>query len=574
MLGRIEPWRSLRSDVQGASIFDYTGLQCDFAMRLTRSAVLHRSVGVILGVLGLFDQGHVFAQETFSRAYTFDGVGGVTEVPGSGGLLLCQTERYGLGYIDGFSFFQLEPTGFLNSVHYYSTGPLSNVMQGGAIPMVRSDGSFSFLFGNHAAGPLKWSIRLFNTTSDGVMNWNRKIEFVAADQSLNFYDQTFFEAPDGGYVILATRWDMVASQPSHASPAVVKLDAYGNVIWNKNYNVTEPCVQRKFCTVDPSGETLVGFNSHHLCSAETYSSYITKISNDGGTLWSKQITGLHGGMADCVKQNDGYLIVANDTNDFRFIKVDNSGDLIWSRSYNLSYGRFWASQRVDATGTFDDGAVISSGFSAGATDSHILLFKIDAAGSVVWRNYFYDSSTEQSGDIKEMADNSLIQLSRVYSSGHGNQYYIRKIASDGYSPCIWDVGPTLVEEVLDVELTDVSLNEFDTLMLSYPVYVNDTTSWENLQWTSVCYLGVEETETRGRISINPNPFAETAVIELDGDIQNAELLVYNSLGVQTLRQNLTSPRSIISRVGIANGIYLYRLLSHGKVLGSGKIILE
>lgn len=523
--------------------------------------------------MSLLAYGTLVGQETFSKVYSFDGVGSIKPIPGSRDWLVCHTTRYYLDLIDGFSFIRIDSAGSIVSRYDYSTGPLENVMQDGAFSMPRSDGTFSFLFGNHTLNPLKFSVRIFNTTADGVMNWNRKIEFAESDQDIRylFPNQAFLEAPDGGYILSATRGSHNGGLWPLLAPLVVKLDEFGNTIWNKSYHLEDSCTWKGFCTVGATGEILMGFNTGPYCPP---TSTITKIDSNGETIWSKRIAGLQAHMSDCVRQSDGYLIVASDTNSFRFVKIDSAGELAWARSYALSSASFWGGGNVRATRTYDDGVVVSSGILGSGVDSDVLLFKIDVDGSVVWIDYFNDSSVEMPNDVVQDQDSTIIQLSWAEPVDSWRQQYIRRIRSDGFSDCIWDTGPNLIEQELEVELVEVTLNEYEASLLSRPLYVGDSSSWETSGGVPVCYLGAEELDPRKQLSIRPNPFVETAVLDLGRDVRNADFVVHNILGVEVRRQKINSRYTVISRAGLANGIYLFRAVNNGQSLGSGKMIIE
>ena len=88
--------------------------------------------------------------------------------------------------------------------------------------------------------------------------------------------------------------------------------------------------------------------------------------------------------------------------------------------------------------------------------------------------------------------------------------------------------------------------------------------------TSSCYLaigvGVEEVDNISPLRITPNPFMNELTLELGEEIDNANLLIYNSLGQTMFEQNnMQGKRFTINTTQFSSGIYLLRVVNGSKI---------
>lgn len=522
----------------------------------------------------------LLGQETFSKAYSFTGGWNLEQVPGTRDMIICQTTRYPPQDYGGFRVFRIDSMGTLLSQRDYSTGRLHNVMQGGELSLASSDGGFTFLFRNHPwNGPLKFSARLFHVAADGALMWNRKVEFAAPDQGIDrlLPATGLHEFPDGGYLIGGTR---VRHQGglTHAGPIVIKLDSVGDVLWSKSYDLAEPCGMNRFCTMLPTGGFILGFNAGPSCWGPNTGSYLTKITPSGQSVWSKQLIGLSGTMAACINMADGLLIVSSDSSSYQFVKLDGTGEVDWCKGYNLINASLLRWNFVSAARTSDDGAIITGAILQPNSQMDVLLLKLDASGNIVWKDYFNDSWSEKPANIIEAQDGSLYCLSgasdpqNAFSPGC---YYIRKIRSDGYSSCMWDMAPSMIDSPFQVELIDVELPDYQAPMTSQMTYVNDTVVWSHYQSWSVCYMSLNDEVSGERlVSIHPNPFSQSATLDIGREPTDAELQIFNTLSSQVVRRRLTSRQSTIDRTGLPIGLYLFQVVDRGQLIGLGKFVVE
>lgn len=183
------------------------------------------------------------------------------------------------------------------------------------------------------------------------------------------------QTPDGGSLLVGS-----------VDGLVLKLDALGNMLWQKNYA-------------------------------------------QGGTIYSVQVTRDHGYIMAgeiVLTHPDG-----NRDRDAMVMKLDESGAVQWRKTYGASgvptpYVRNF-SDRIDAIQQTSDGGYIA----AGTTDSfgpnslsNLWISKLDAFGTVEWQRVFDSGSYWNDGgmDIRQTLDGGYIALGWAVTSGGHNAY--------------------------------------------------------------------------------------------------------------------------------------------------------
>lgn len=83
-------------------------------------------------------------------------------------------------------------------------------------------------------------------------------------------------------------------------------------------------------------------------------------------------------------------------------------------------------------------------------------------------------------------------------------------------------------------------------------------------------LGLEEADKEPEFMVYPNPSSGSITFEYEGNTMQ-DVVVYNSAGAEIRSFSFSSKHSIH---GMEGGIYYYRIMNNGKVIGSGKLIVS
>ncbi len=181
----------------------------------------------------------------------------------------------------------------------------------------------------------------------------------------------------------------------------------------------------------------VGTGQQQAGSAGGCDVYVYKVNSCGYLQWEK----LFGGAADdggkYVQQtaDGGYIVTGIYVNNPAYIlllKLDASGNLQWSETYNVGYGLF-----VQQT---NDGGFILSGFSAtglGFGGNDIVLIKADANGNTQWKKIYGGAGDEWGDYVEQTKDGGYIVAGYTTSYGAGSaDLFLLKVDSLGTKQ--WD----------------------------------------------------------------------------------------------------------------------------------------
>ena len=146
-------------------------------------------------------------------------------------------------------------------------------------------------------------------------------------------------APDGGFWLVGT----VEAINSPADVYVVRLDALGDKVWSRTYGGPQRAWARPVLTTPDGGILLAG----SISSIQEDISLI-RLNASGDVLWSRTYGGVdtHEWVSTAITTSDGGLLLAGgikprssalDDSDTLLVKLDASGNIQWSRRYDL-YG--------------------------------------------------------------------------------------------------------------------------------------------------------------------------------------------------------------------------------------------
>jgi len=142
--------------------------------------------------------------------------------------------------------------------------------------------------------------------------------------------------------------------------------------------------------------------------------WLIKTDADGNILWDKTYGGTTDDRGYSIKQtNDGGYILAGvtftseTTNKFDIclIKTDNSGEIIWDKTYGGSKDEFACSVQQ----TSDSGYIICSEKHVWGLDNYeIWLLKTDSNGEILWEKIFGSYFSDRGHSVQQTTDGGYI----------------------------------------------------------------------------------------------------------------------------------------------------------------------
>jgi hypothetical protein len=179
--------------------------------------------------------------------------------------------------------------------------------------------------------------------------------------------QAVLQVSDGGYFVLGESSLFQGISAFAASAWALRLDALGNVIWQRAYARSSQGLTRAAAEV-PGGFVIAG------------TSGLIKLDTGGNVLWAKQyLTDGDWELTSLAAQSDGSLLLVGALSaqgHALALKVDPNGEVLWAHSYvGDDFNR--------ARPTSDGGFVLSG--SVQQADSDFYVVKLNADGHVEWQ---------------------------------------------------------------------------------------------------------------------------------------------------------------------------------------------
>lgn len=305
---------------------------------------------------------------------------------------------------------------------------------GGFIAVGKSSATDGDLAGVSNKGGFDAIIAKFD--ANGTKQWVKSFGGNDSDQFNSVYP-----TPDGGYIAVgasySTNGDLAGLSKGSLDATIVKFDGSGNVQWKKTFGGSQ---------IDEFRSVAVHSDGSIVASGISYSndidmSGLSKGSGDailvkhdqsGNILWKKSFGGsLYDYFQSVVINADGSIFAAgysNSTNgdlsdvtrennsykDGIIVKYDASGNALWKKSPDVGYYYDYY-QAVQAT--LDGGAIVagySEYFNGSNTALDGVLVKLDSGGNTQW-NYQYYSCLQK---YKTPNCNETFNSVAVSSDGH------------------------------------------------------------------------------------------------------------------------------------------------------------
>jgi len=264
--------------------------------------------------------------------------------------------------------------------------------------------------------------------------------------SLNELGFAIDKTPDGGYILAGSTTGSdgdVTSNHGVADAWIVKIKADGSIDWQKTFGGSKGDYPYDVISTSDGGYLFCGAtygsNDGDIAGFHGGSNdaWIVKLSSTGSIEWQKVLGGSGGESMEAVIQTSAgdYIVVGgtNSTdgdvssthgdNDAWIIKLNSSGDAVWSRTYGGS-----SSDGAASIIPLADGFMISAetqsnnGDLTGLTShggSDTWLIKINGDGDILWKKTYGGTNGEGSGRILKTSDGGYV-FSTTTTSNNGD----------------------------------------------------------------------------------------------------------------------------------------------------------
>lgn len=276
-----------------------------------------------------------------------------------------------------------------------------------------TDGGFILLFRD----------KTFDTDGD--------IHIIKYDSNLEIEWEKLFGTGgnEGLGSIIETKNETFLFSGTYASNSgfISKLSNNGSIDW---FNRLSP--SRKINELIEKNDSYIGVGSH----SSNENIYIFKTDLNGNRIWMKELSNLGiNNNPTIIEVENGNLIISAQTDnygaghyDFLVIKVDSSGNLIWSKTIGGSrYDQESLIKKIN-----DDEYILfgeSYSFGSGARGD-LFISKINSSGDIQWAKYFNSGFSVSISDLLISNNNSIV----ISASSYQNSIYkpfLLKIGLDG-----------------------------------------------------------------------------------------------------------------------------------------------
>jgi len=369
------------------------------------------------------------------------------------------------------------------------------------------------------------------------------------------------QTADGGFIIGGYESTLMGM-------LYLKTDVAGAFSWGKFIYGSIGSYGVESIHQTPDGGYIMTGNGGHLIKTDAA----------GNITWSKTyITGELSVAAQ--RTNDGGYMLAGETSvygaggsDIYLIKTDSAGTVLWSKTYGGPLDENLRSAKQTTDGGYILGGITSS---FGAVNSDMYMIKTDPAGNLVWSKTYGGSGTDFGSTVGESPAGEFYMSGYTNSFGNGTfAAYLVKTDSSGTSNCNESAPATVVTSPsINAVTVSESATAFTPDVFTPVSYVNGGFSASALCYTATSTAEVPS-NTRGAISIAPNPVVNDFTISFKNPISKGRIEIQNSLG-QLL---LTAPIIDKSQMDIhlensVQGLYFVKVYD-GETIYSKLLIAE
>lgn|GEM_PF-3274879 len=258
---------------------------------------------------------------------------------------------------------------------------------------------------------------------------------------------------DGGFAIAYSGYE----------ETIIKLDSNGNYIWGSSrlistfvsgapigygpYTDIAKTIDAGFVTVGPSaGGSISGYNA-----------FIIKYDSLGNLEWTRSLGGHSSDLfRSVISTNDGNIMAVGYTESFGagsldglLVKLDLSGNILWSKTYGTSTGDHFFDIIQDPA----NGDYVVSGYKGPFLSSNLypVIFRTDSIGNLLSSYQFNDRGYALASKIT--LDGGLLTTGLIIDPSQNNSStFVRRSYSDGFSGC--GVNPYPMIETVQTIMVD------------------------------------------------------------------------------------------------------------------------
>lgn len=239
-----------------------------------------------------------------------------------------------------------------------------------------------------------------------------------------------------GAVVLENHIYMVGTskslQASSGGLALTKINTEGDLIFEQSYGGTSFDLGMNISTTSDGHLLLLGITSLPTSSGTQVDVFVLKVTTNGDTLWTKTYgdSSLFDVAEGLLETDNGEILILGSTyngstNDFKLVRLDAQGNLLWQKVYNSSYDDEGINIQNAGNGEY----LLLGRRKDGDDDFYVM--KIDEQGNILWENTYGTPQYEQAHSISKTSDGNFLLCGHSSGVDALHNLYLTKIRPDG-----------------------------------------------------------------------------------------------------------------------------------------------
>lgn len=446
--------------------------------------------------------------------------------------------------------------------------------------------------------------------TNGEIEWQKTIGGNAADD-LHSIELT----PDGGYIATGESISNISGDKTENSRGsydfwIVKLDASGNIEWDKTLGGTESEGIPKIRVIN-DGYYICGYSTSNISGEKTEDAigeedyWLLRLDNSGNISWQKTIGGSGSDYIESISETtDGGCVIGGSSNsnisgsktensfgnyDYWVVKIDSSGNIEWDKTFGGTSG-----DKLHALIQTSDNGYLLAGESSSdisgnkSEDSKGFLdfwiVKLAINGIIEWQNTIGGELVDRANSVFQTSDggyiiggssNSDMSGDKNENGQGGGDYWVVKLNNVGLIEWQNTIGGSDFDKITSIIQT--SDNNYLIAGNSRSDISGDKT--ENSRGQQDFWiikhdstLGLAENPFTTAITLYPNPTKNTLQLNTK-DKTIDQVNIYTMTGSKVLQWNVNNASPSVDVSSLASGIYYVQLYS-GKNVALKKFVKE
>lgn len=238
---------------------------------------------------------------------------------------------------------------------------------------------------------------------------------------------------DGGYILggyTASSNGDVSQHQGNGDCWIVKVNASGNLLWEKSYGGSSQDFARSIQQTTDGGYIVAGVTESNDGDVSGYhglrDAWVIKLDASGNMIWQRCLGGeLSEDPCGIVQTSDGgYVVMSQSTShtgdatnstmtgDFWMVKLDASGNISWDKSIDNNGNNDYPFDMKQTT----DGGFIVVGQTEGISGYDNWIVKLDPLGNVEWDQVLGGSQDDVPTGVDQTIDGGYVVAGRTESN--------------------------------------------------------------------------------------------------------------------------------------------------------------